>query len=87
MTGDAPETITSVLAAGIVDAVILDNVTAQMTLANTPGLRVLTPLVTDEPYTVAARKEDAKLVEAIGAIIEDMQTNGELEALTRRWMQ
>lgn len=87
MTGDAPETITSVLAAGIVDAVILDNVTAQMTLANTPGLRVLTPLVTDEPYTVAARKEDTKLVEAIGTIIEDMQANGELEALTRRWMQ
>jgi ABC-type amino acid transport substrate-binding protein len=87
LTGDTPETITSVLAAGIVDAVILDNVTAQMALIDTPGLRVLTPPVTDEPYTVAARKEDAKLIEAISTILEEMQANGELDALIRRWMQ
>lgn len=87
LTGDTPETITSVLAAGIVDAVILDNVTAQMASANTPGLRVLPSPITDEPYTIAARKEDAKLVEAISGILEEMQANGELEALMRRWMQ
>ncbi len=87
LTGDAPETITSVLAAGIVDAVILDNVTAQMAVAKTPGLRVLLSPVTDEPYTIAARKEDAKLIEAINAILEEMQANGELDALIRRWMQ
>jgi ABC-type amino acid transport substrate-binding protein len=87
MVGDAPETITSVLAAGIVDAVILDNVTAQMALADTPGLRVLTPPITDEPYTIAARKEDAKLLEAISAILDEMEANGELDTLIRRWMR
>ncbi|MBN2394053.1 MAG: amino acid ABC transporter substrate-binding protein [Anaerolineae bacterium] len=87
MIGDAPETITSVLAAGIVDAVILDNVTAQMALGDTPGLRVLTPSVTDEPYTIAARKEDAKLLEAISAILNEMEASGELDALIQRWMQ
>lgn len=87
ITGDASETITSVLAAGIVDAVILDNVTAHIAVANTPSLRVLTPPITDEPYTVAARKEDAKLVEAISTILEEMQANGELDALIRRWMR
>ncbi len=87
LTGDTPETITSVLAAGIVDASILDNVTAQMALVHTPGLRVLMPTITDEPYNVAARKEDAKLVEAISAILNEMQANGELDALIRRWMR
>ncbi len=87
LTGDTPETITSVLAAGIVDAVILDNVTAQIAVANTPGLRVLTPPITDEPYTIAARKEDAKLVEAITTVLDEMQGNGELDTLIRRWMQ
>jgi len=87
MVGDAPETITSVLAAGIVDAVILDNVTAQMALFDTPGLRVLTPPITDEPYTIAARKEDAKLIATISAILDEMQANGELDALIRRWMR
>ncbi len=87
LTGDAPETITSVLEAGIVDAIILDNVTAQIAVANTPGLRVLAPPITDEPYTIAARKEDAKLVEAISGILAEMQANGELEALVRRWMR
>ena len=87
MIGDAPETITSVLAAGIVDAVILDNVTAQMAVVDTPSLRVLTPPITDEPYTIAARKEDARLIEAISAILDEMKANGELDALIRRWMQ
>lgn len=87
LTGDAPETITSVLAAGIVDAVILDNVTAQIAVTNTPGLRVLPVPITDEPYTIAARQQDAKLIEAISGILEEMQANGELEALIRRWMR
>jgi ABC-type amino acid transport substrate-binding protein len=87
VVGDAPETITSVLAAGIVDAVILDNVTAQMTATNTPGLRVLSPPITNEPYTIAARKEDAKLLDAISAILQEMQASGELDALIRQWMQ
>jgi len=87
LTGDAPETITSVLAAGIVDAIILDNVTAQIAVANTAGLRVLPSLITDEPYTIAARRQDAKLVEAISGILEEMQASGELEALIRRWMR
>jgi len=87
LTGDTPETITSVLAADIVDAIILDNVTAQIASANTPGLRVLPARITDEPYTIAARKEDAKIVEVIGVILEEMQASGELDALIRRWMQ
>jgi ABC-type amino acid transport substrate-binding protein len=70
-----------------VDAVILDNVTAQMALVDAPGLRVLSPPVTDEPYTIATRKEDAKLLEAINAILDDMEASGELDALIRRWMQ
>jgi ABC-type amino acid transport substrate-binding protein len=87
VVGDAPETITSVLAAGIVDAVILDNVTAQMTSADMPGLRVLYPPVTHEPYTIAARKEDAKLLETISAILNEMQASGELDTLIQQWMQ
>ncbi len=87
LTGDSAETIISVLAAGRVDAVIVDNVTAQMSMQQTPGLHTLTPSVTDEPYTIAARKEDERLIDAIGAIIVEMQTNGELETLIQRWMQ
>ncbi len=87
LTGDSAETIISVLLAGKVDAVIVDNVTAQLSMQQTPGLHTLTPPVTDEPYTVAARQEDAKLVEAITGILNEMQTNGELDALIRQWMQ
>lgn len=87
LTGDSAETIISVLAAGRVDAVIVDNVTAQISLRQTPGLHTLSPPVTDEPYTIAARKEDKSLIDAIGAIITEMQADGELDALIRRWMQ
>ncbi len=87
LPGDSAETIISVLAARRVDAVVVDNVTAQISLAQTPGLRVLLPPVTDEPYAIAARKEDRRLMEMITAILNEMQTNGQLESLIHRWMQ
>jgi len=87
LTGDEHEAIVSALANGAAEAAILDNVTAQMALARTPGLRVLSPPVTDEPYTVAARKEDAKLIEAISVILNEMRDDGELDALMRRWLR
>jgi len=62
-------------------------VTARIALAHTAGLRVLLPPITDEPYTISARKEDADLIEAIDGIIEALQTAGELDALVRLWMQ
>jgi ABC-type amino acid transport substrate-binding protein len=87
LTGDSAGTVISVLAAGKVDAAVVDNVTAHISMRQTPGLHALAPPVTDEPYTVAARKEDKRLVDAIGAIVVEMQDNGELEALVHRWMQ
>ncbi len=87
LTGDSAETIISVLASGRVDAVIVDNVTAQISLRQTPGLHTLSPPVTDEPYTIAGRKEDKSLIDAISAIIAEMRANGELDTLIHRWMQ
>jgi ABC-type amino acid transport substrate-binding protein len=87
MTGDSPDTVISVLAAGKADAAIVDHVTAQMARAHTPDLRVLPPPLTDEPYTIAAREDDAQLLRAIESILQDMRASGELEALIQRWMQ
>ncbi len=87
LTGDSVETIVSVLLAGKVDAIIVDNVTAQKLIQQNPGLRRLLPPLTDEPYTIAARKEDKKLADMIGTMLNEMQASGELELLIQRWMQ
>lgn len=84
---DSPETVVALLTAGRADAAVVDHVTARIALAHTAGLRVLLPPITDEPYTISARKEDADLIEAIDGIIEALQTAGELDALVRLWMQ
>jgi polar amino acid transport system substrate-binding protein len=84
---DSPEAVVALLTEGQADAAIVDRVTAHIALARTAGLRVLLPSITDEPYTIAARKEDADLIEAIDEIIEALQTGGELDALVGQWMR
>ncbi len=45
------------------------------------------PPIVAEPYVIAARHEDADLIDAINGILQDMETDGELEALVDSWMQ
>lgn len=84
---DDPQAVVALLADGQADAAVVDHVTARIAVAHTAGLRVLLPPITDEPYVVAARKEDADLVEAVDEVLEALQTDGTLDALVGQWMR
>jgi ABC-type amino acid transport substrate-binding protein len=86
LPGDAPETILGVLAAGYADAVLIDNISAQIYMRNLPGLRIIGSPVNDSPYVIATRLEDSALAEGIGAILAEMRTDGTLDALLDRWL-
>jgi len=43
-------------------------------------------LVTDEPYVIAARREDAALIDRFDAILDTLRGDGTLEALLDRWI-
>lgn len=86
LPGDAPETILGVLAAGYADAVLIDNISAQIHMRNLPGLRIIGSPVKDSPYVIATRLEDSTLVEGIGAILAEMHSDGTMDALLERWL-
>lgn len=87
LTYDSPDAVIAALGEGAAGAAVVDNVAAHIALAHIAGVRRVSPPITNEPYTVAARKEDARLIEAIGDIILEMQASGDLEVLFSRWME
>lgn len=86
LPGDAPETIIAVLASGYADAVLVDNISAQIHATHVTGLQIVGSPVNDNPYVIAARVEDKALIEAIGQIIQEMNQDGTIEQLFQRWL-
>lgn len=78
----AAEALTA-LAAGEVEAAVVDGVTAR---AAAKSALLLTLLVTDEPYVIAARREDAALIDRFDAILDTLRGDGTLETLLDRWI-
>lgn len=87
LPGDEPKTIIEVLASGYADAVLVDNISAQIHASSANGLRIVGSPVNDNPYVIAARADDKALIEAIGQIIQEMRQDGTIEQLFQRWLQ
>ena len=77
------------VAAGEADVALVDHVSALMAIGKTPGVSEnpwgLEPVV-EEPYAVAARKESQRLLQAINEALADMEADGTLEMLIKRWV-
>lgn len=86
-TAEDAQGVVAHLAAGKVDAAVLDHVSARTALGKHPQLRIVWPPITDEPYVIAARREDEDLVDKIDEILQQLETEGRLEALIEAWMQ
>jgi ABC-type amino acid transport substrate-binding protein len=77
----------ALLAQGTAEAAIVDHVSARMLLHADPALSILAPALTEEPYTIAVRREDADLLEAIDEILRAMEREDEIATLVERWMR
>ncbi len=71
------------LTAGEVDAAVVDGLSGWGAAQSAP---LLTVLVTDEPYVIAARSEDAALIEVFDEALDAMRGDGTLSALVERWI-
>lgn len=80
-------TVPNLLNGGVVDAVVIDRVSALVVLSEDKDLVILDDPVTDEPYVAAATREDATLIEAVDHALEGIAADGTLERLTERWIQ
>lgn len=79
-------TLTESLVAGELDAVILDHVTARGKRHDTEAVKILTEMMTDEPYVIAGRREDEALINAINKILDSLDEDGTLLHLQEKWM-
>lgn len=87
MTVESPMTLTTYLADGTADAVVVDHVSARIATHKISDVRILMPPLTDEPYAIAARREDSALMAALEDALAGLDENGTLSALTERWMR
>lgn len=83
---DDPVTITTLLRTGTVDAIVIDRVSAQLAVGSDPSAGILTPSLTDEPYAIAVKREDTKLLEALEEALAALESDGTLEKLAHTWM-
>jgi len=73
------------LAAGRVDAVLLDLPIAQYHAGEDKRFKFVGPLEGWSGYGIGARNEDADLIDALNRAIGELQREGRLEAIYRRW--
>jgi ABC-type amino acid transport substrate-binding protein len=74
------------LATGRLGAAVTDVVTAREHVRQYRALRVIEPPFTEEPYVIAARRSDRSLMARIDEILNEMDRDGLLAALEKRWL-
>lgn len=81
----APEALAA-LAVGEVEAAVVDGLAARAAVTRGEPVALAAFLVTDEPYVIAARREDSALIKAFGEILDALRSDGVLDALIARWI-
>ena len=71
---------------GGVDGVVMDSVVAafDITVSSKP-LNIVPEVLANEAYGVAFRKEDVKLRDEVQKILEEMEADGTVEAISGKW--
>lgn len=65
---------------GRIDAIVVDDLPAQMLVAQNPGLKILeTKAGEDEEYAMAVRKGDEDLKKVIDEVLEELITSGQID--------
>ena len=73
------------LAAGRVDAVLLDNVLADRALRRHPALRTQPGIVATGHYVVVSARENTALMAQVDGVLRAAMRDGTLESILRRW--
>lgn len=74
------------LDAGRLDAMVVDNVSGRYYISVRPGkYKILPGFITKEPFGVAFRKEDKKLLEVIQKEIDKMVQDGTMAKISKKW--
>jgi polar amino acid transport system substrate-binding protein len=75
------------LRAGEVDAALVDHVSALAEGVAEGGFTIVGEAVVSEPYAVAVREDDRRLLRAIGEALAEMEADGTMDALEAKWLK
>ena len=75
------------LKAGEVDAALVDHVSALAAGVAGEGLVIVGEPVISEPYAVAVRKDDRRLLSAVDEALAEMEADGTMDALVVKWLK
>ena len=84
---DEPVQVLAALHAAQIDAALVDNVVALTAVQDNPDLHILQPALTLEPYVIAMPPQAFQLQSEVNRILKQLQTEGFMEALNRRWLR
>lgn len=71
---------------GVVDAVIIDDVPAEVFVEEVSGLKLLDEPFADEEYGIAVNKNNSELLENINAALEKLENDGTLDQIKDAWI-
>jgi len=81
---DTAERMMSELRVGAIDCVIMESTTAAELVSNTPGVRILGPLLEYE-LRFAVPRENTRLLTAVDSALEELHRNGTLRGLYNKY--
>jgi polar amino acid transport system substrate-binding protein len=81
---DTPADALAAVRTGDVDAAIVDNASALIDLQR-PGLRMLEPALTLEPYVLAFAPQSFELRERVNQALDELRREGFFDQLGRKW--
>lgn len=87
MPYETADALLSALAEGTLDAAVVDNLSARRAAAQNTALQIIVLPGQREPYVIAARAEDAALIDKINELIAALEADGTLAALQARWIE
>ena len=71
---------------GNIDAVIIDNLPAQLLAEKNPEVKILDEKPAEnEEYALAVRKGDTELQKVINEVLSEMKASGEIEELVNKY--
>ncbi len=77
----------SALAAGKVDAALVDNITARLFSGHQPESELVILPVNDEPYAMVVRRKDSKLLTELNRSLSRISSSGQLDMILNSWFQ
>jgi ABC-type amino acid transport substrate-binding protein len=82
---DTPAETLADLRHGALDAAIVDNAAALADLGHRPGLRVVGPALTLEPYALAVPSEAYQLHDMVNRALDELRREGFFERANQKW--